>query len=239
MSIEAYQLFWIMWAKANMRVYISGNWNRNMISNFESKIRGMFVSYIYMPMLRMLLNIYGVKMGSDCKIVGRPVISRHRNSQILIGSRSVLVSMTMQTALGVSRPIILRTMFENSKITIGDDSGFSGTTICSAISVEIGDRCLIGADVLIADTDFHQVEVLNRRYLPLPIPKISDGILIGDDVFIGARSIILKGVTIGNGSVIGAGSVVTSDIPPGVVAAGNPAKVLREIESQLVPKTAD
>ncbi len=207
-----------------------------MITSFESKIRGMFVSCMYVPILRMLFKIYGVKMGSDCKIVGKPVISRHRNSQILLGNRCILVSMTIQTALGVSRPIILRTMFENSKITIGNDSGLSGTTICSAISVEIGERCLIGADVLITDTDFHQVEVLNRRYLPLPTPIISDRVLIGDDVFIGARSIILKGVTIGSGSVIGAGSVVTSDIPPRVVAAGNPAKVLREIELKLIPK---
>ncbi|WP_354298600.1 DapH/DapD/GlmU-related protein [Pseudarthrobacter sp. PvP022] len=52
---------------------------------------------------------------------------------------------------------------------------------------------------------------------------------IGDDVFIGARSIILKGVEIGNGSVIGAGSVVSASIPAGVVAAGNPCTVLRPL----------
>ncbi|MDA8876461.1 hypothetical protein N9H94_03425 [Akkermansiaceae bacterium] len=54
-------------------------------------------------------------------------------------------------------------------------------------------------------------------------------ITIGRKAFIGARSIILKGVTIGEGSVIGAGSVVVSDIPPHVIAAGNPARVIKNL----------
>ena len=52
---------------------------------------------------------------------------------------------------------------------------------------------------------------------------------IEDNVFVGSRSIILKGVTIGKDSVIGAGSVVVRSIPPGVIAAGNPAKVIRPL----------
>ena len=54
-------------------------------------------------------------------------------------------------------------------------------------------------------------------------------ITLGDDVWLGGNVVILPGVTIGSGSVIGAGSVVTHDIPPGVVAAGNPCRVLRPI----------
>ena len=56
-------------------------------------------------------------------------------------------------------------------------------------------------------------------------------IVIGDDVFIGARCIITKGVTIGNGAVIGAGSVVTRDVPPNTIVAGNPARIVKQIEN--------
>lgn len=61
-------------------------------------------------------------------------------------------------------------------------------------------------------------------------PPASAPVIIGDDVFIGARAIILKGVTIGDGAVIGAGSVVTKSIPPRVIAAGNPARIIKEIK---------
>ena len=201
-----------------------------MIIKMGEKIRGVVIRFLTAPMFRLLLKLCGVEIGLDCKIIGKPLIARFNNSQIILGNRSVLVSKIRQTALGVSRPVILRTMAEGSKIVVGEDTGLSGTTICSAVSVEIGARCLIGADVLIADTDFHQVNVLNRRYLPLPTPKPQDKIIIGDDVFIGARSIILKGVTVGDGSVIGAGSVVTKSVPANVIVAGNPASVLRELE---------
>lgn len=204
-----------------------------MISRVVEKLKGVTIRFIDVFFLQIVLKYYGVNMGANCKIMGKPVISRHKNSQITLGNRTVLVSKISQTALGVSRPVILRTMTENSRILIGEDTGLSGTTICSATSVEIGARCLIGADVLIADTDFHQVDVLTRRYLPLPAPKPENRIVIGDDVFIGARSIILKGVSIGNGSVIGAGAVVTKNVAANVVVAGNPASVVRALDFKV------
>jgi acetyltransferase-like isoleucine patch superfamily enzyme len=210
-----------------------------MISRVAEKLKGVTFRFIDVFFLQFVLKLYGVKMGANCKIKGKPVISRHKNSQITLGNRSVLVSKISQTALGVSRPVILRTMTENASILIGEDTGLSGTTICSAISVEIGARCLIGADVLIADTDFHQVDVLTRRYLPLPAPKPEHRIVIGDDVFIGARSIILKGVSIGNGSVIGAGSVVTKNLPANVIVAGNPATILRQLDFKVTSLETD
>ena len=85
-------------------------------------------------------------------------------------------------------------------------------------SVAIGDNVKIGACVLITDTDAHPLDYLARR-------TSNDGtksapIVIEDDVWVGAHSIILKGVTIGARSIIGAGSVVTKDIPSNVIAAG-------------------
>lgn len=209
---------------------MKGKYSDKMLSGIEEKLSGIFVRFVSSPILKMLLTLYGIKIGGGCRIVGKPLISRYGPSQIILEKRSTLVSKKRHTALGVSRPVILRTLTEKSRISIGDDTGLSGTTICSSVSVEIGARCLIGADVLIADTDFHQVDVLTRRNLPLPTSKPEHGIFIGDDVFIGARSIILKGVYIGNGSVIGAGSVVTKNVPAGVMVAGNPASMVRKLD---------
>jgi acetyltransferase-like isoleucine patch superfamily enzyme len=108
----------------------------------------------------------------------------------------------------------------------------SGTTICAVTSVSIGQRVLLGADVLIADTDFHVVDRLPRRFDAIPMARPDDAVVIEDDVFVGARAIVLKGVRIGHGSVIGAGSLVTEDVPPNVVAAGSPCKPIRSLRLQ-------
>ncbi|MBJ7323346.1 MAG: hypothetical protein JHC70_13515 [Rhodococcus sp.] len=93
------------------------------------------------------------------------------------------------------------------------------------VNVEIGDRCLIGADAVITDTDFHPVSPSRgRRYAKVPAGKPEDRIIVGSDVFIGTKSVILKGVRIGDGSVIGAGSVVTKSVRSHTIVAGNPAK---------------
>jgi len=75
------------------------------------------------------------------------------------------------------------------------------------------------------DSDFHDLSPEGRHFGPAS----AEPVVIEDNVFIGSRAIILKGVTIGRDSVIGAGSVVTRSIPPRTVAAGNPAKVLRPL----------
>jgi maltose O-acetyltransferase len=74
------------------------------------------------------------------------------------------------------------------------------------------------------DNDFHSLEPEKRQVKPPSAP-----IILEENVWLGARVIVLRGVTIGKGSVIGAGSVVTKDIPPGVLAAGSPARVIRKL----------
>ena len=87
---------------------------------------------------------------------------------------------------------------------------------------------MLGADVLIADTDFHSIHPKSRKNNDYSHDTARE-ICLMNNVFVGTRSIILKGVTIGENSVIGAGSVVTSSIPSNVIAAGNPCRVIREI----------
>jgi acetyltransferase-like isoleucine patch superfamily enzyme len=105
----------------------------------------------------------------------------------------------------------------------------SGAVICAAISITIGKECLIGADVLIADSDFHSIKPEGRRYGAAADDIGAAPVVIEDNVFIGARTVVLKGVRIGRDSVIGAGSVVACDIPEGAVAVGNPARVIRNV----------
>ena len=178
------------------------------------------------------LQSAGVSVGRGVSVTGAPIISMEPNSTISVADSVALVSLSEWTALGVSRPVILRTLLPGATIAIGAETGMSGTTVCAAYRITIGARVLIGADVMIADTDFHEVDQIPRRHLPIPTPSERDAVSIGDDVFIGARSIVLKGSSIGNGSVIAAGSVVTGDIPAGVVAGGVPAKVLRPLRAE-------
>lgn len=106
-----------------------------------------------------------------------------------------------------------------ASVDIGHGTGFDGDLrVISVSSISIGSGCTVAWDVLIMDTDFHQIDGRNSD---LPV-------VIGDRVWIGAGAKILKGVTIGDGAVIGADSVVTSDVKAGTIVAGNPARVLRE-----------
>jgi maltose O-acetyltransferase len=114
----------------------------------------------------------------------------------------------------------------DAHIMVGPGTSFSNNVqVFAEKSVTIGACCLIGDAVLIIDSDFHDLSAAGRHSQP----ATSAHIVIEDNVFIGSRVIILKGVTIGKDSVIGAGSVVVRSIPPGVIAAGNPAKVIRPL----------
>lgn len=108
-------------------------------------------------------------------------------------------------------------------------SGFcnSDTKIRCKNRICIGDDVVISHNVTIEDFDGHQLYHVNEEGNKQPV-EISQPIIIGNHVWIGAKATILKGVTIGDGAVVAAGSIVTKDVPPHVLCAGNPAKVIRE-----------
>jgi acetyltransferase-like isoleucine patch superfamily enzyme len=178
------------------------------------------------------LRLRGVQYGSAVRLYGLPIVSRSRESSIVLGKRVVLCSSSIATALGVNHPVVLRTLAPGARIIIGDDVGVSGGSICAARQIEIGGGVLIGANSTIADTDFHHLSSVDRRYGGLPAPATAEPVEIGDGAFIGANVTILKGVRIGKNSVIGAASVVTQDVPANVVAAGNPCRVLERLDGQ-------
>jgi acetyltransferase-like isoleucine patch superfamily enzyme len=115
------------------------------------------------------------------------------------------------------------------ELSIGDHS-FVGhdCRFAVAASVRIGRHCLLAGGVSISDYDGHPVDPVLRRTEP-PSPEAIRPVVIGDDVWIGAQAIILKGVTIGERTIVGAGAVVTKSVPSDVVIAGNPARVVKSL----------
>jgi maltose O-acetyltransferase len=95
-----------------------------------------------------------------------------------------------------------------------------GSSLVSSQHVKVGNDCLIGTHVMVMDCDFHRVE--DKAW-----DTTGEPIIIEDRVWLGNRSMVLKGVTVGHDAVVAAGSVVTKDVPPRTVVAGVPAKVVR------------
>lgn len=186
-----------------------------------------FVDFCFVPLgLAFFWRRRGVTLGRGITWLGAPIVSLAPKSEIRIGERCVICSRSSQTALGVNHPTVLRTLLPGAELRIGDRVGMSGTTICAAERVTIGDRCMIGANVTIVDTDFHSLDPAIRSTADDSRSARTKAVEIGEDVFIGAGAYILKGVTIGARAVIGAASVVTCDVPADAIMAGNPAREL-------------
>ena len=140
--------------------------------------------------------------------------------------------------LGLLDKHIMFTVYPSSRIIIGDNSGISSACLWASTSITIGNYVKIGGDCIIMDTDAHSLNFNIRRsiekneqgYRVDGLAAATAPIIIEDDVLIGTRCIILKGVIIGARTVIGSGSVVTKSIPADCIAAGNPCRVIKYIE---------
>lgn len=174
----------------------------------------------------------GMFMDGCCYVWEPNFLLRHLKGQhrgrIEVGRNFKCINRFATNTIGLIQPCLF-TVFPNAKICIGDNVGISGSTLRSTISITIGNNVMIGSGCLITDTDDHPLDARQRQEENFYKNTVSSPVVIDDDVFIGARSIILKGVTIGQGAVIGAGSIVTKDVPPHTIVAGNPAKEIKVI----------
>jgi acetyltransferase-like isoleucine patch superfamily enzyme len=192
-------------------------------------VRYFLLKLFYLPwMLRdaFMCMLWGLPWHPTWRFYGLPRIQTSTRGSIRIGTRFSANSHWRYNAIGIFQPVTLKTVTYKATITIGQNVGVSGCTISAAERIVIDDNVLIGSGCLIADSDFHPIAYEDRDDTD---KTLSAPVHICEGAFIGARSIVLKGVTIGRGAVIGAGSVVTRDVPPGVIAAGNPARVIRQI----------
>lgn len=164
----------------------------------------------------------------NIKFNGYCVIFSFSNSKIELGC-GIINSSPTSNMLGLWQRTIIIARY-GGKIEIGDGFGISGTTIYSTSSITIGKNATIGANCKIVDNDFHPLDPEQRRQgLNEQYTKRAP-IKIGDNCFIGMNSIILKGTTIGNNVVVGAGSVVHGTFPDNCIIAGNPAKIVKQIQ---------
>ena len=122
------------------------------------------------------------------------------------------------------QPISISVVRPNAKLVIKDDVFLNyGVEIGVMQEIIIGARSLIGNECILYDTDWHSLDGFDRE-IPTAATRIGCG------VWLGARVIVMKGVTIGDNTVVAANSTVTQDLPSNVLAGGSPAKVIREIE---------
>ncbi|MDZ7846850.1 MAG: acyltransferase [Owenweeksia sp.] len=180
-----------------------------------------------------ILNSISLKAnGVSCKtrpVINGRVIIRNKG-KIELGEQVLINNASEFNPVGLPHPVILCTQNKGAKITIGSRVGISGASLVAATSISIGDRTLIGGGAGIWDTDFHPLDPEQRKVHQTKGAQ-SAPIVIEEDVFVGARAIILKGVTIGKGAVIGAGAVVSRDVPPYATAYGNPL-IIKEKQRQ-------
>jgi acetyltransferase-like isoleucine patch superfamily enzyme len=180
-------------------------------------------------------RLKGVQFRGPCELLGRPILSVARGASIILDSNVRLYSATRANPLGCFQPCVLRALTSGSQLVLGRNVGLSGTVLCAASSIEVGEGTIFGAGAMAIDNDFH---VASGEWGWTDDPALCRAtarpIKIGRGVFVGARAIILKGSTIGDRAIIGAGAVVTKDVPPGYLAVGNPAVVSEPRNGQLI-----
>lgn len=195
------------------------------------KIKEMF----YIQYNKLLFWSNGVSYGRRMRVFNKVYI--RGNGTVHVGDDFLFTSDDSLNPLCRNIRGAIYTMDRESKIEIGDRVGISSSCIWALNRVSIGNDVNIGGDCIIIDNDAHPHDFVRRRreyqkmigwseiYQSIPAAPI----VIDNDVWIGARCQILKGVHIGARSIIAAGSVVTKDIPSDVMAGGNPCRIIRPL----------
>jgi acetyltransferase-like isoleucine patch superfamily enzyme len=187
--------------------------------------------------IRKILNkysLYKLKKNINLSVCGssrveysRISLKKNQHCSFIVGEKSL-----------ISASLIFEK--DGARIEIGGNTFLGGCTLTCADNIKIGNNVQIAWGVIIFDHNAHSMDYLERRndlshtfsgektWIDV---KISPTV-IEDDVWIGANAIILKGVTVGRGAIVAAGSVVTKNVPEMTLCAGNPARLVRELNDR-------
>lgn len=172
------------------------------------------------------LSQKGVAVEGEPTINGR--IKVYGKGKIVFGSNVRINSGQKYNPIGGSHECIF-VLKDGGTIVIEDNVGISNSTFVARKEIYIGKDTLIGGNCKIYDNDFHSVDYEKRMMKIDPDIKVAS-VKIGEGVFIGAHTLVLKGATVGDKAVIGAGSVVSRSIPASEIWAGNPVRMIKKAD---------
>ena len=171
-----------------------------------------------------------VFLDGSIRVSGFPILDIRNGSKLFIGEGVTLNSRNRGYHINMHSPVKLFADRKGAEIRIGSKTRIHGTCIHAYEKITIGSNCLIAANCQIMDGNGHDLSFPDTENR-INTTGTTKPVLIEDNVWVGANSIILPGVTIGKGSIISANSVVTKNIPPSVVAGGNPAVIIKDFSA--------
>lgn len=186
-------------------------------------------TYISKKVIYMLIKKNNIIFGKGIIFRKYPYVYIHKNAKLIIGNNVTINSSNNGYHLNMFNRCKLMADKPGAIIEIGDNTRFHGSCIHAYKKVQIGKNCLIAANCQIIDGNGHDIsfpDVENR----INTKGDSKDVIIEDNVWLGTGVVVLPGVTIGYGSIISANSVVHTNIPPMVVAGGNPIKIIKKFE---------
>ncbi len=192
--------------------------------NFSLKISS-FSSLVF---CKLLFYFNGVKF-DNINSFGFPFVNVAIGGECVIGKNFKMNNGVKFSDSGINGKCRIDVR-NGAKLIIGNNVGMSDVTITCHRNITIGNNVLLGVGTQIRDTDNHSLNPMDRINGLDWKNKKTAPINIGDNVFIGANCIILKGVNIGSNSIVGAGSVVSKDIPSDEIWGGNPAKFIKGLK---------
>jgi carbonic anhydrase/acetyltransferase-like protein (isoleucine patch superfamily) len=176
---------------------------------------------LYWRITRTYLRLRGAEVGHNVRCNGFPYVKVRKGGRLVIED-DVMINAAPWSNAHVTSGSLNIFVAAGASLYLRRGAGVSGTRLVAMKEIDIGQGTFIGGGCLICDSDMHEIP-LGAHGGAKVFP-----IRIGKRAFVGAQSIILKGVSIGDGAVVGAGSTVSGIVPDRALAAGNPAKILKK-----------